>query len=996
MPVPVEGPRPMATPKTSKIASGSAEEAPPSASPAPDAKIRKLRKRKGKEPEDVDPPADISQPVEDKSWTWKPLTESSASRVAPVFTKDGRYFFSVVESSVKIYSVATGRVVSTLAAPPPSESATTGGPSRPAAVTAAILNPHNPFQLITGSADGLVRFWDFLDAIVLRTLKLPYVIMHLAAHEKFKDHIFAAVASGTKKKTHKSKKDSAVDNAYVLQVSFQPTDASASLAVQVPSDIYQIGRARGPTGLGFSPSGAWLVATGGHKAYVCPTSDFKAGFTKFVSPQALTCLAFHPSEEYFATGDAIGCIRLWYCLNSNLPKTYGVEKKAQTTTMHWHAHAVSSIAFTANGAYLVSGGEEAVLVIWQLHSGQREYIPRVGAPIAHVSVSKAADGEEEYLLSLVDASFAFVRSGTLSISRTISRVKLDPATSQNQPSASSPAPLAVHFLTSALILPSSHGSTLQAFSPSSAKLLYELEVTPSNRVSRRDEKALEQPRVQHAVIDELGEWLVTIDWRESDETFRAESHMKIWRWHQKSATWTLNTRVDRPHGLHRVTAVAFRPVSKGTESIFVTTGEDGNIKSWRVQSTTQKSGETDNFWVSRCTLSSRSGTPSHVSWSTDGSLFAVSMGPHVAIYDGQTNILCQVLTSPECPLVASAHFVGSSGRYVAVVGPRDLILWDLLSHSVRWQFQSSLSIDRLVAHPREESFSLFERLATQGTPSTRVLVFHPSSSLPVASWTVPFHLRNVVSHASLDRLSANPLSFTLVGITDTWSVVVFGDDVCLPQEDGSTARGIGTDGAPGKRTLFQDIFGKSAFAGLTNVPASSSVTLASAQPWSGREVAEVFDAPTYLMPPLGSLFDNLLDGFLTPRLSSDVPNSPTAVEHVDEDVDMADEGDDEPFTVDTRIERVVNKQEMESFIGLFKNYGISAPTQMPTQPNGVSKTNGMRNPTVNGHAHTPSSTPNPPNAKTVAQKAEMPGPTSVELAPSPMSVNGRKRKQSAV
>lgn len=90
MPIPVEGPRPMATPKTSKIASGSAEEAPPSASPAPDAKIRKLRKRKGKEPEDVDPPADVSQPVEDKSWTWKPLTESSASRVAPVFTKDGR------------------------------------------------------------------------------------------------------------------------------------------------------------------------------------------------------------------------------------------------------------------------------------------------------------------------------------------------------------------------------------------------------------------------------------------------------------------------------------------------------------------------------------------------------------------------------------------------------------------------------------------------------------------------------------------------------------------------------------------------------------------------------------------------------------------------------------------------------------------------------------------------------------------------------------------
>lgn len=193
--------------------------------------------------------------------------------------------------------------------------------------------------------------------------------------------------------------------------------------MQKSSDKRKIGKTRGPLGLAFSASGSWLVAIGGQKAYVAKTADLKSGFTKFVSPDKLMCLAFHPSEEYFATGDQKGVVRLWYCLNDNLPAPVsGVEKRAPTTTMHWHPHAVSSIAFSANGAYLLSGGEEAVLVIWQLHTGKKEFVPRVGSPITTITVSKAVD--EQYLLGLADASFVFVRSSTLKISKTIARVKL--------------------------------------------------------------------------------------------------------------------------------------------------------------------------------------------------------------------------------------------------------------------------------------------------------------------------------------------------------------------------------------------------------------------------------------------------------------------------------------------------------------------------------------------------------------------------------------------
>lgn len=185
-----------------------------------------------------------------------------------------------------------------------------------------------------------------------------------------------------------------------------------------------MGKTRLARGLAISPSGAWLVAVAGHKAYVAATASLKDGFTKFVSPEALTCLAFHPSEEYFATGDEKGTVRIWYCLNSDMTSqtAAGVEKRAPTTTLHWHAHAVSGLAFTPNGAYLLSGGEESVIVIWQLHTGKKEFVPRVGAPISNISVSRAR--QEEYLLGLADASFVFVNSSSLKIARTFSRIKL--------------------------------------------------------------------------------------------------------------------------------------------------------------------------------------------------------------------------------------------------------------------------------------------------------------------------------------------------------------------------------------------------------------------------------------------------------------------------------------------------------------------------------------------------------------------------------------------
>lgn len=77
--------------------------------------------------------------------------------------------------------------------------------------------------------------------------------------------------------------------------------------------------------------------------------------------------------------------------------------------------------------------------------------------------------------------------------------------------------------------------------------------------------------------------MATVDDREADESFRAEVYLKVWQWDGKSGFWILNTRVDRPHGLKRISSISFSPRSTSEGLQLVTTGEDDQIKSWRLR-----------------------------------------------------------------------------------------------------------------------------------------------------------------------------------------------------------------------------------------------------------------------------------------------------------------------------------------------------------------------------------------------------------------------------
>ena len=72
---------------------------------------------------------------------------------------------------------------------------------------------------------------------------------------------------------------------------------------------------------------------------------------------------------------------------SNIHKRVGQESEYLMRHYHWHAHEVKWITFTTDGAYMLSGGEESVLLMTQLETNREFHLPRLGGAIGHIAVS---------------------------------------------------------------------------------------------------------------------------------------------------------------------------------------------------------------------------------------------------------------------------------------------------------------------------------------------------------------------------------------------------------------------------------------------------------------------------------------------------------------------------------------------------------------------------------------------------------------------------------
>ncbi|KAI5863007.1 sporulation protein [Durotheca rogersii] len=73
----------------------------------------------------------------------------------------------------------------------------------------------------------------------------------------------------------------------------------------------------------------------------------------------------------------------------------------QPRKYHWHRRAVHSVKWSRDGHYILSGGSETTLVLWQLDTERMDFLPHLSASIENIVVSKHGSS---YVLHLDDNS----------------------------------------------------------------------------------------------------------------------------------------------------------------------------------------------------------------------------------------------------------------------------------------------------------------------------------------------------------------------------------------------------------------------------------------------------------------------------------------------------------------------------------------------------------------------------------------------------------------
>jgi len=193
---------------------------------------------------------------------------------------------------------------------------------------------------------------------------------------------------------------------------------------------------KGLISLDISSDGSILLGTTSSRIFLIPVADLESGWLTIKPKEELTTIALHPTDHCIAVGTSKGKIHFYYCLD---PAWWAERARKQqeqgernpspapesSATLHWHAHAVGALRFSANGAYLMSGGEEAVLVNWQLRStGQKNFLPRLGGPIVGLALSPLdAERGQEIAVTLRDGTILFVSNQNMSVKRSIAGIK---------------------------------------------------------------------------------------------------------------------------------------------------------------------------------------------------------------------------------------------------------------------------------------------------------------------------------------------------------------------------------------------------------------------------------------------------------------------------------------------------------------------------------------------------------------------------------------------
>ena len=655
------------------------------------------------------------------------LAGGSLTSHRPVFAADGRFFFVSCYQAVRVYSTASAELLTQL--------------EHGSAVTSCAINPLNAFQLLTTSVDGRIRIWEYQEGKELRVVDCgqPIVAAVLAGDAAAPALLLSCAANF-------AERDGQVSAGEVKLFWFDVRTRTKTRS------LYKGHVHSGPgAGVVVSHDSSCIAWVAGAQLFVLRVGVLpllagkkrKKGEAKPVPPtprvvthpRRLTAVAFHPTESTIATGDEEGAIVLAY-LSPEFVQGKDGSGPPPSAKLHWHAHEVRSLTFSADGTNLLSGGDEAVLVTWQLGTRNRSFLPRLGGSILAVATSSLdTEGGPQYALALSDNSISLASAVSGQVERAVRGVSPAAAAGNvvagptRRKSAKGRAkknrrPAAFVFEPRRqLAVVQGRPGSLQFYDYRRDTHVADLEIVPYNSVHRGGQSRGEGHghSVSAVSFSHDGDWMLTVDHRgKGTAEIEAQTSIKFWKWHEDDAEddeqstgavsasgrFVLDSMMDAPHKA-AVTGLCNHP----TLPVAVTTSMDFTFKIWALQDVVGgrgfAKGAKRKAWHCRSVGGYRECPARCAAFSHDGSLLAIGYQQVVTLWEPDTCTLQETLTHPPFShLVTEVGFTGQgSARPSLVACSTEWVhVWNLLSCQVSWSFQ--LAGHALSVHPMSSAFAV--------------------------------------------------------------------------------------------------------------------------------------------------------------------------------------------------------------------------------------------------------------------------------------------------
>ncbi|RAL07544.1 WD repeat protein [Aspergillus homomorphus CBS 101889] len=666
------------------------------------------------------------------NWFLSDVVAGKFGHASPLFTSDDEYLFLGLETSVQIYSVTTSRLFRTLKLKPCDN------------VIGYKLSPSNSDHLYVFSSTGSVSKWEWFSGQQLpyQAACRPTICVDVCSDISESDALFFIHDCEDSKKEIALRRSNDEDP--------RPTSLLTTNA--------QL------THLRVAYQGRILVAFGGQNVLLgslVPSQDSKTvqyTWSELTLPTSITSadIRHRAASQRAGTsgvkeraalgnldlvlGESGGSIMIYNDILNSLQNEIGSGKGLTPRRLHWHRSCVNVVRWSKDGNYVISGGNESVMVLWQLDTSRKQFLPHLSSPICNIALSMSGS---LYAVKLADNSTVVLSARDLQPLTTITGLQLCSIPTKPHSQVSTKKLVLAGAIAAALhpkhpdqlllTVPASCQVTQEGYTLANACTLQTYDIRTNSHISRQalartntttlrtspDGSYIVAPDVSHLRITRDGKWMATIDsWSPYARDVQAlhpgeahdgriftdnqETYLKFWRWNSLSTMWELVTRIDAPHfsskGAARVLNLAVRTLAHE----FATIGADGVLRFW-CPSVRQRSGlkaaDTEQLletWKCRSAIdlksyidvdqSTRVGA-AYMDYSQDGSVLAICLKSTSSLNPGLTLLI----DAQSCCIrysrvgLHAGDFCGAAflGPQLLITSARSVFIWDIVNDFVR-------------------------------------------------------------------------------------------------------------------------------------------------------------------------------------------------------------------------------------------------------------------------------------------------------------------------